>query len=82
MLKDHDSCEGIGEDMPHDNIRLATAPNGEIGPCCHKCGTRLTFGSAMVIDDNYYCWDDYVLATGADTSTVVGNHDKPFYMDR
>ena len=41
--------------MPHDNVQLAQAPNGEIGPRCKECGTRLTFGNAMVIDNNYYC---------------------------
>ena len=43
--------------MPHDNIQLAQAPNGEIGPRCKKCGVRMTFGAAMVIK----------------TTTTVGN---------
>ena len=36
--------------MPHEHIQLAQTPNGEIGPRCHKCGERLTFGNAMVVD--------------------------------
>ena len=34
----------IGETMPHEHVQLAQAPNGEIGPRCHNCGIRLTFG--------------------------------------
>ena len=26
--------------MPHDNVQLAQAPNGEIGLRCKDCGTR------------------------------------------
>ena len=55
--------------MPHDHIQLAQAPNGELGPRCHQCGIRLTFGNAMVVDKHYMCWDCYVEATGADTAT-------------
>ena len=39
--------------MPHDHIQLAQAPNGELGPRCHHCGMRLTFGNAMVVDKYY-----------------------------
>tara|TARA_B100000282_G_scaffold289023_1_gene258307 strand:- start:785 stop:1000 length:216 start_codon:yes stop_codon:yes gene_type:complete len=66
--------------MPHDNVQLAQAPNGEIGPRCKDCGTRLTFGNAMVIDKNYYCWDCYVKITGADTATTVGESEERFWM--
>ena len=68
--------------MPHDNIQLAQAPNGEIGPRCNDCGTRLTFGAAMVIDKNYFCWDCYVNKTGADTATTVGESEQRFWMDK
>ena len=34
--------------MPNEHVQLAQAPNGEIGPRCHTCGIRLTFGNAMV----------------------------------
>ena len=57
--------------MPHDHIQLAQAPNGELGPRCHNCGMRLTFGNAMVVDKFYMCWEHYVEATGADTATEI-----------
>ncbi len=56
--------------MPHEHIELAQTPNGEIGPRCKACGVRMTFGSAMVVGKNYYCWDHYVEKTGADTVTI------------
>ena len=66
--------------MPHENIQLAQAPNGELGPRCKECGLRLTFGSAMVIDNNYFCWDCYVKITGAESSTTVGEAEQGFWM--
>ena len=66
--------------MLHDNIELAQAPNGELGPRCKKCGVRLTFGNAMVIDKNYFCWDCYVELTGADSATTVGEAEQRFWM--
>ncbi|MDG1538191.1 MAG: hypothetical protein P8Q85_06520 [Candidatus Poseidoniaceae archaeon] len=66
--------------MPHEHITLAQAPNGEIGPRCKNCGTRLTFGSAMVVGKDYLCWDHYVEATGADTATSVGEAEERFWM--
>ena len=66
--------------MPHEHVQLAQAPNGEIGPRCHKCGIRLTFGNAMVHNQHYLCWDHYVKATGADTVTVVGETEEESYM--
>jgi hypothetical protein len=68
------------DSMPHDHITLAQAPNGEIGPRCDSCGVRLTFGNAMVVDKYYLCWDHYVEATGADTSTTVGEAEERFWM--
>jgi hypothetical protein len=68
------------DSMPHDHITLAQAPNGEIGPRCDSCGIRLTFGNAMVVDKYYLCWDHYVEATGADTSTTVGEAEERFWM--
>ena len=66
--------------MPHDHIQLAQAPNGELGPRCHDCGIRLTFGNAMVIDKYYMCGECYVKATGADTATEVSDSDERFWM--
>lgn len=69
-----------GVKMPHDHIQLAQSPSGEIGPRCHNCGIRLTFGNAMVLDKYYYCWEHYVEKTGADTATVVGDTVERFYQ--
>jgi len=66
--------------MPHEHVQLAQAPNGELGPRCHTCGARLTFGNAMVVDKHYMCWDHYVEATGADTVTKVSTADERFWM--
>ena len=66
--------------MPHDHIQLAQAPNGELGPRCHDCGTRLTFGNAMVLDKFYMCWKCYVKETGSDTATEVSDADERFWM--
>ena len=43
------------------------------------CNKRMTFGAAMVLNNNYVCWPCYVEATGADTSTVVGETVERFY---
>ena len=58
-----------GNVMPHEHIQLAQAPNGEIGPRCHTCGIRLTFGNAMVVDKYYMCWEHYVETTGSNVAT-------------
>ena len=67
--------------MPHEHIELAQTPNGEIGPRCHTCGIRLTFGEAMVVDKHYYCWAHYVEVTGADTATVQIQREKRFWRE-
>ncbi|MED5350456.1 MAG: hypothetical protein VYB50_03080 [Candidatus Thermoplasmatota archaeon] len=67
--------------MPHEHVPLAQAPNGEIGPKCHGCNSRLTFGSAMVHAQHYMCWDCYVKATGADTATDTSIENKPFWQE-
>ena len=66
--------------MPHDNVQLAQAPNGEIGPRSKKCGIRMTFGAAMVIDNNYYCWKCYVEETGAESATTIVEAEQRFWM--
>ena len=66
--------------MPHEHIPLAQTPNGELGPRCNACGTRLTFGEAMVHDKHYFCWEHYVEATGADTATSIGEAEERFWM--
>ena len=66
--------------MPNEHVQLAQAPNGEIGPRCHTCGIRLTFGNAMVHNQHYYCWTHYVEITGEDTVTVFGQTEQKYYM--
>lgn len=67
--------------MPHDHIQLAQTPNGELGPRCKTCGDRLTFGAAMIIDENYFCWEHYVSITGADTATVEIKRETRFWKE-
>ncbi|RJV01571.1 MAG: hypothetical protein DWC06_01325 [Candidatus Poseidoniales archaeon] len=71
----------VGRDMPHDHIELAQTPNGELGPRCKSCGTRLTFGEAMVVDRDYFCWKHYVEKTGADTATVEIQRETRFWKE-
>ena len=70
-----------GRTMPHEHIELAQTPNGEIGPRCNSCGTRLTFGEAMVFGKHYLCWEHYVEATGADTATVEIQRQTRFWKE-
>ena len=65
--------------MPHDNVPLAAAPNGELGPICHGCGKRLTFGQSIPIDQHYACWDCYQEITGVTSSTAGKETERPFY---
>ncbi len=67
--------------MPHEHIELAQTPTGEIGPRCKNCGTRLTFGEAMVVDKDYFCWEHYVQLTGADTATVEIERETRFWKE-
>ena len=41
----------------------------------------MTFGEAMVIDKNYYCWDCYVKVTGADSATVEIERETRFWKE-
>jgi hypothetical protein len=36
---------------------------------CAISGKALTFSEAIVLDDQYVCWEAYVEATGAEPST-------------
>ena len=61
--------------MPHDNVQLAQAPNGEIGPRCKKCGIRMTL-ALQWYRQNYYCWKCYVEETGAESATTMLKQNK------
>ena len=41
----------------------------------------MTFGEAMVVGKNYYCWDCYVEVTGADTATVEIQRKNRFWKE-
>ena len=53
--------------MP-DPTKLSTA-SGQLGPVCAVTGKALTFGEAIVLDDEYLCMEAYVEKTGASPST-------------
>jgi hypothetical protein len=65
--------------MPHDHVPLAQSPNGELGPLCHGCGIRLTFGQSIPIDEHYACWDCYQKITGRGAATAGKDAEKRFY---
>ena len=59
--------------MP-DPSKLSIA-SGQLGPVCVITGKALTFSEAIVMDDEYVCWEAYIEATGASPATegkVVG----------
>ncbi|MBF92702.1 MAG: hypothetical protein CMB78_02895 [Euryarchaeota archaeon] len=62
--------------MP-DPEKLSTA-SGQLGPVCSITGKALKFSEAIVLDNEYVCWEAYVEATGATPSTegkLVGGLD-------
>tara|TARA_B100000214_G_C23842968_1_gene569725 strand:- start:133 stop:351 length:219 start_codon:yes stop_codon:yes gene_type:complete len=67
--------------MPHDHIKLAQSPSGEIGPLCHSCSKNLTFGEAIPLNRDYLCWKCYVEITGNEPAAVPDNKAQPFYRD-
>jgi len=64
--KDEESDEA-GDTMP-DPSKLSTA-TGQLGPVCSITGQALTFAEAIVLDNEYVCWEAYVEATGAAPAT-------------
>lgn len=56
-----------GWNMP-DASKLSTA-SGQLGPICAITGKPLKFSEAIVLDDEYVCWEAYVEVTGAAPST-------------
>jgi len=77
-LKDLKHDRRVNE-MPHDHVPLAQAPNGELGPLCHGCGKRLTFGQSIPIDKHYACWECYQEITGCTAATSGKQTERPFY---
>ena len=56
-----------GPYMP-DQSKLSTA-SGQLGPVCAITGKALKFSEAIVLDNEYVCWEAYVESTGASPST-------------
>jgi hypothetical protein len=52
-----------------DPSKLSTA-SGQLGPVCAITGKALKFSEAIVLDNEYVCWEAYIEATGASPSTV------------
>ena len=53
--------------MP-DPSKLSTA-SGQLGPVCAITGKPLKFSEAIVLVDEYVCWEAYIEATAASPST-------------
>ena len=53
--------------MPDPN-KLSTA-SGQLGPICAITGKALRFSEAIVLDNEYVCWEAYVESTGASPSS-------------
>ncbi len=51
-----------------DPSKLSTA-SGQLGPVCAITGKPLKFSEAIVLDNEYVCWEAYIEATGASPST-------------
>ena len=41
----------------------------------------MTFGEAMVVDMDYYCWEHYVEVTGAESATVEIQREVRFWKE-
>tara|TARA_Y100001970_G_scaffold166768_1_gene204049 strand:+ start:58319 stop:58513 length:195 start_codon:yes stop_codon:yes gene_type:complete len=53
--------------MP-DPSKLSTA-SGQLGPVCAVTGKALTFAEAIVLDNEYVCFEAYVEKTGRAPAT-------------
>ena len=53
--------------MP-DASKLSTA-TGQLGPICAHTGKALTFAEAIVLNNQFVCWEAYIELTGAQPAT-------------
>tara|TARA_B100000900_G_C20594194_1_gene722737 strand:+ start:2060 stop:2293 length:234 start_codon:yes stop_codon:yes gene_type:complete len=53
--------------MP-DASKLSTA-TGQLGPICAITGKAMTFAEAIVLNDQFVCWEAYIEATGAESAS-------------
>ncbi|MBM66973.1 MAG: hypothetical protein CMB39_00755 [Euryarchaeota archaeon] len=67
MARKDEESNVAGNAMP-DPSKLSTA-SGQLGPVCAITGRALTFAEAIVMDNEYVCWEAYVEATGAGPAT-------------
>jgi|TARA_B100002051_G_scaffold267857_1_gene296877 hypothetical protein len=64
MMKNNAILESF---MPDPN-KLSTA-SGQLGPICAITGKALRFSEAIVLDNEYVCWEAYIETTGASPSS-------------
>ena len=64
----NDQMDNLPGEFVPDATRLSTA-SGQLGPVCAITGKALKFSEAIVLDDEYVCWEAYIEATGASPST-------------
>ena len=53
--------------MPNAS-KLSTA-TGQLGPICAHTGKALTFAEAIVLNNQFVCWEAYIELTGARPAT-------------
>ena len=53
--------------MPNAS-KLSTA-TGQLGPICAHTGKALTFAEAIVLNNQFVCWEAYIELTGAQPAT-------------
>ena len=53
--------------MPNAS-KLSTA-TGQLGPICAHTGKALTFAEAIVLNNQFVCWEAYIEITGAQPAT-------------
>ena len=53
--------------MP-DASKLSTA-TGQLGPICAHTGKALTFAEAIVLNNQFVCWEAYIEISGAQPAT-------------
>ena len=64
--------------MP-DASKLSTA-TGQLGPICAHTGKALTFAEAIVLNNQFVCWEAYIEITGAQPATE-GREARPLDLE-
>ena len=63
-----------------DPTKLSTA-TGQLGPICSITGKPITFSEAIVVDNQYVCYEAYVEIMGNDSATDSREVPKKRQMD-